>query len=109
MIDAFLETAQRADLPTRRAGTSSIPQRPIVFVTAHRRENHERMREICEALREIADLPQRPQIHWPVHPSPQVAPIAHDVLDGVAGRRAGRSDRLRRDGGRGERASHASS
>jgi UDP-N-acetylglucosamine 2-epimerase (non-hydrolysing) len=54
-------------------------------VTAHRRENHDKMREICEALAEIAAFPQRPQILWPVHPSPRVAPVAHDVLEGVAG------------------------
>ena len=29
--------------------------------------------------------PPRPQLYWPVHPSPRVAPIAHEVLDGVRG------------------------
>jgi UDP-N-acetylglucosamine 2-epimerase (non-hydrolysing) len=85
VIDAFLETANApgAHDPPELQGLD--PQLPLVFVTAHRRENHERMTAICGALRRIAEFPQRPQILWPVHPSPQVAPIAHDVLDGVPG------------------------
>ena len=85
VIDAFLDAAGRtyAGDPPEWAGLD--PARPWIFVTAHRRENHEAMRGICEALAEIAALPQRPQILWPVHPSPKVAPVAHAVLDGVAG------------------------
>jgi UDP-N-acetylglucosamine 2-epimerase (non-hydrolysing) len=41
------------------------------------------MPEMCEAMREIAQLPMRPQLYWPVHPSPRVAPVAHEILDGV--------------------------
>jgi UDP-N-acetylglucosamine 2-epimerase (non-hydrolysing) len=85
VIDAFLETAHAPSAHDPAELTGLDPQRPLVFVTAHRRENHERMAGICGALRRIAELPQRPQILWPVHPSPQVAPIAHDVLDGVPG------------------------
>jgi UDP-N-acetylglucosamine 2-epimerase (non-hydrolysing) len=88
VIDAFVETARRAEL----IGDAPEPAwhgldsgRPWIFVTAHRRENHEAMPEICRALAEIAGLPQRPQILWPVHPSPRVAPIAHRILDGIAG------------------------
>ena len=85
MIDAFKETAARqpAAPPAEWAGLD--PSRPWIFVTAHRRENHDHMAEICRALAEIAALPQRPQILWPVHPSPRVAPIAHQILDGVPG------------------------
>jgi len=88
VIDAFLETAERAEriaegLEREWHGLDS--ERPWIFVTAHRRENHEAMPEICRALAEIAAFPQHPQILWPVHPSPRVAPIAHKILDGVAG------------------------
>jgi len=88
VIDAFVETARRsealADAPeTEWHGLDSA--RPWIFVTAHRRENHEAMPEICRALAEIANFPERPQILWPVHPSPRVAPVAHRILDGVAG------------------------
>ncbi|HTU82020.1 MAG TPA: UDP-N-acetylglucosamine 2-epimerase (non-hydrolyzing) [Candidatus Acidoferrales bacterium] len=85
VIDAFLETAQRTDLPLPPRWEALDPKRPIVAVTAHRRENHPHMRSMCEAMREIAALPQRPQIYWPVHPSPHVAPVAHEILDGVDG------------------------
>ncbi len=85
VIDAFLETARRRDLhPPPRWGELD-PKRPIIVVTAHRRENHDYMAEICQALRAIAESPPRPQLYWPVHPSPRVAPVAHAVLDGVAG------------------------
>ncbi len=85
VIDAFAETAARTDLPLPPRWNEIDPQRPAIVVTAHRRENHPFMQSISEALREISQLPERPQIYWPVHPSPRVAPVAHAVLDGVAG------------------------
>jgi len=85
VIDAFLETAGRDDLPEPPRWDQLDPALPTIVVTAHRRENHPHMPAICEALREIAELPGRPQIYWPVHPSPRVAPVAHAVLDGVPG------------------------
>jgi UDP-N-acetylglucosamine 2-epimerase len=85
VIDAFVKTAARDDLPTPPRWTELDPRRPTIVVTAHRRENHAYMREICEALRAIAELPIRPQLYWPVHPSPRVAPIARDALGGLPG------------------------
>ena len=85
VIDAFLATAAREDLPSPPRWSELDGERPTIVVTAHRRENHAHMPEICEALRAIAELPDRPQLYWPVHPSPRVAPVAHDVLDGVDG------------------------
>ncbi|MGC1380725.1 MAG: UDP-N-acetylglucosamine 2-epimerase (non-hydrolyzing) [Candidatus Baltobacteraceae bacterium] len=85
VIDAFLETAKRADLPVPPRWREIDPGRPTIVVTAHRRENHAHMPEICEALREISELPAKPQLYWPVHPSPRVAPVAHATLDGVPG------------------------
>ena len=85
VIDAFLETARRADLPAPPRWEELDPARPIVVVTAHRRENHEFMEPMAEAMRAIARLPTRPQLYWPVHPSPRVAPVAHAVLDGEPG------------------------
>jgi UDP-N-acetylglucosamine 2-epimerase (non-hydrolysing) len=86
VIDAFLQTAHRQDLPKPPGWERLDPSRPVIVVTAHRRENHEHMREMCEAMRDIVNLPMRPQILWPVHPSPRVRPVAHAVLgtqDGV--------------------------
>ncbi len=85
VIDAFLAVAERDMAFEEPAWAGLDHTKPWIFVTAHRRENHEKMAEICDALAEIAALPQRPQILWPVHPSPHVAPIAHARLDGVAG------------------------
>jgi len=80
VIDAFIETANRGNLPKPPGWERLDPQRPIVIVTAHRRENHPFMRDMCEAMREIVHLPQRPQILWPVHLSPRVRPVAFAVL-----------------------------
>lgn len=85
VIDAFLATAQRPDLPAPPHWSELDAARPVVLVTAHRRENHPHMRDIGEALRSIAGLPSRPQIYWPVHPSPRVFPVVHAMLDGVPG------------------------
>jgi UDP-N-acetylglucosamine 2-epimerase (non-hydrolysing) len=85
VIDAFLETAARDDLEAPPRWNELDARRPIVVITAHRRENHAHMREMCEAMREIAGLPARPQLYWPVHPSPRVAPVAREILDGLPG------------------------
>jgi UDP-N-acetylglucosamine 2-epimerase (non-hydrolysing) len=85
VIDAFIETSRRVAGKTPASLSGIDPGRPLLFVTAHRRENHPHMREIAQALAEIAGFPERPQLLWPVHPSPMVAPVAHAVLDGVAG------------------------
>ena len=87
VIDAFIATERRV----RETGlaTPSLdgldPARPLIFVTAHRRENHGQMGEIARAIGTIAGFPERPQILWPVHPSPQVSPVVHAALDGVDG------------------------
>ncbi len=80
VIDAFLETSARSDLPVPPRWNELDPTRPIIAVTAHRRENHAHMREMCEAMRDVAELPERPQLYWPVHPSPHVAPVAREIL-----------------------------
>ncbi len=85
VIDAFLQTARRTDLPKPPGWERLDPARPIVIVTAHRRENHAYMRDMCEAMRDIVQLPMRPQILWPVHPSPRVRPVAYAVLGAEPG------------------------
>ena len=85
VIDAFVQTAAREDLPLPRNWEKLDAARPVIVVTAHRRENHSQMREIAQAMRDIVQLPERPQIFWPVHPSPRVRPVAHAVLAGCEG------------------------
>lgn len=87
VIDAFLETNRRVQ--AGQVATPSLdgldPARPLIFVTAHRRENHDAMPAIARAIRTIAELPERPQVLWPVHPSPQVAPVIRPIVDGAPG------------------------
>jgi UDP-N-acetylglucosamine 2-epimerase (non-hydrolysing) len=87
VIDAFLATERRVRerglITPALAGLD--PLRPIIFVTAHRRENHDQMGEIARAIVTIAGFPERPQIVWPVHPSPQVEPVVRQVVDDTPG------------------------
>jgi UDP-N-acetylglucosamine 2-epimerase (non-hydrolysing) len=87
VIDAFLATERR--VREQHLATPALdgldPARPLIFVTAHRRENHGQMGEIARAMGTIAGFRERPQILWPVHPSPQVSPVVHAALDGVEG------------------------
>ena len=85
VIDAFLKTSQRSDLPTPPRCAELDPSRPLIAITAHRRENHPFMREMCQAMRDILALPSRPQLYWPVHPSPNVRPIAQEILGNADG------------------------
>jgi len=87
VIDAFLATERR--IRERGIATPSLdgldPARPLIFVTAHRRENHEQIGEIARAVATIVALPERPQVLWPVHPSPMVEPVVRAVLGATPG------------------------
>ena len=85
VIDAFLAVAAAPPAAESPAWGGLAPDRPWIFVTAHRRENHDRMPEICGALARIAAFPEQPQILWPVHPSPRVAPVAQALLGRIPG------------------------
>jgi UDP-N-acetylglucosamine 2-epimerase (non-hydrolysing) len=77
VIDALLQVAERApELPI------DIPRdRRLVLVTAHRRENFgQPFRQVCEAIRELADRYPDIQVLYPVHPNPNVAGPAWDIL-----------------------------
>jgi UDP-N-acetylglucosamine 2-epimerase (non-hydrolysing) len=82
VIDAFLATERR--VRDRGIATPSLDgldgARPTIFVTAHRRENHAAMPDIARAIGAIARFPERPQIVWPVHPSPAVRPVVYAEL-----------------------------
>lgn len=85
VIDAFLKTARDVGAVRPPQWKDLDPSRPVIFVTAHRRENHGAMRKIAQAMKDITQLPQRPQIVWPVHPSPHVGPVIRAALTNVAG------------------------
>jgi len=86
VIDAFLDATRRLERrPPPEALAGLDPGRPLIFVTAHRRENHAAMPGIAQAVKAIAAFPQRPQILWPLHPSPQVGPVIRPLLAGIEG------------------------
>ena len=75
--DTGLRAAVARRLPPRRPG------RPLVVVTAHRRENHPRMAAIADAVATLAaarDL----DIVVPVHPNPAAGIALRERLTGVA-------------------------
>ncbi len=78
VIDALLMTAAKKDL---EIGIPLDPHRRLVLVTSHRRENFgEPFRNICRALRTLAERNPEVQFLYPVHPNPNVKDVAHEVL-----------------------------
>ena len=60
------------------------PGKRIVLVTAHRRENFGKpLREICGALKEIAQTFQDVHLVYPVHLNPHVKKPVYELLKGV--------------------------
>ncbi len=83
VVDAFLAASRK---PGRYPELERLDTaRPLVFVTAHRRENHASMAGICDAIARIVRLPSRPQVLWPVHPSPMVEPVVRERLGSLDG------------------------
>jgi UDP-N-acetylglucosamine 2-epimerase (non-hydrolysing) len=82
VIDALLDTARR-DIPL----PFDLPaDRRVVLVTAHRRENFgEPFRDICRALRTLAQTHPDVQFVYPVHPNPNITTVAHEWLSGLPG------------------------
>lgn len=60
------------------------PEKQIILVTGHRRENHgEGFINICNALKEIASYSSDFQIIYPVHLNPNVQKPVYDLLKGL--------------------------
>lgn len=77
VIDALLKVAANdwpLDIPLD-------PQRRLVLVTAHRRENFgEPFRAVCRAIRVLTDRYEDIEVLYPVHPNPNVTAVAHELL-----------------------------
>lgn len=80
VIDALLMTASsQLDI-----GIKLDAQKRLVLVTSHRRENFGApFREICRALKTLAERNPTIQILYPVHPNPNVKNIAEELLSHV--------------------------
>jgi len=77
VIDALLMTAAK-DVPL---SIDLDPSKRLVLVTAHRRENFgSPIREICLAVRTLAERNQDIQVLYPVHPNPNVKDTAYEIL-----------------------------
>ncbi len=56
----------------------------VIFMTAHRRENlGEPLKNICEAVKEIAQTHDDVEVIYPVHLNPVVQQTAHEILDNI--------------------------
>jgi len=84
VIDALLEIAGRPWQPPRGDPLAQLdPDKQIIMITAHRRENFGRpLQGICMALRSLAERGDV-QIVYPVHPNPSVRGPVHQMLSGV--------------------------
>ncbi|WP_363926705.1 UDP-N-acetylglucosamine 2-epimerase (non-hydrolyzing) [Polynucleobacter sp. 39-46-10] len=77
VIDALLMTASKEI----ELGIALDETKRLVLVTSHRRENFgEPFRNICRALRTLAERNADIQILYPVHPNPNVKDVAHEML-----------------------------
>jgi len=84
VIDALLWMVKQAyDLD--KSSLKDIPwEKRIVLVTAHRRENFGKpIREICYALRKIANNFESVHVVYPVHLNPHIHSPVYELLDGV--------------------------
>lgn len=80
VIDALLMTAAK-DLVLDIELNSD---KRLILVTSHRRENFGApFKNICRALKVLAERNQDVQIIYPVHPNPNVKDIAYEVLGDV--------------------------
>jgi len=77
VIDALLIAASKELKLTFTLETG----KRLILVTAHRRENFgEPFRNICRALRTLAERNPDVQFLYPVHPNPNVKDVAHEFL-----------------------------
>ncbi|OGO36011.1 MAG: UDP-N-acetylglucosamine 2-epimerase [Chloroflexi bacterium RBG_16_57_11] len=94
VIDALLwaveqpltETARQELLDNHLIRHVQEDSRHLILVTAHRRENHgEPIRQICHALRNLAQARPGFNIVYPVHRNPNIWEPVHELLDKVPG------------------------
>lgn len=77
VIDTLHSVSERDNLP--------VPDYPegkkLILVTAHRRENFgEPFKNICQAIRKIADEYPEVFIYFPVHPNPNIKSVVNEYL-----------------------------
>lgn len=82
VIDALIMTAAKE----LELGVALDESKRLVLVTCHRRENFGKpFRNICRAMRTMAERNADIQILYPVHPNPNVRDVAHELLGDCRG------------------------
>lgn len=77
VIDALLMSANKE----LSLGIEVDKNKRLVLITSHRRENFgEPFRNICRALRSLAEMYPNVQFLYPVHPNPNVKEVAFEFL-----------------------------
>ena len=84
VIDA-LSTTVKKDFVFNHPVLSKLDyKKKVIFMTAHRRENlGEPLRNICEAVKEIATKNKNVEVVYPVHLNPAVQEVAREVLSDI--------------------------
>ncbi len=85
VLDALKLSVQqeRANSSTWIQKHPDIAGRPMVLITAHRRENHgEGIRNLCSAIGQLADMFPKIQYVYPVHMNPNIRGPVHEILAG---------------------------
>ncbi len=87
VVDALLSVARRNPSPRDpRVRELVASGRPFVLLTAHRRESFgEPLRQVFEAVAELARGFEGLSFLYPVHPNPNVVQPAREILQGVPG------------------------
>lgn len=81
VIDALLMTVERKP----SLGIPLPDDKRLILVTSHRRENFgPPFREICRALRTLAEGNSDIHLLYPVHPNPNVRDVAYEILSDVS-------------------------
>lgn len=90
VIDALRLSVEKVTLPTfedkeiESMKTILRPERKLILVTGHRRENHgQGFIDICKALKIIANNNPNVEIIYPVHLNPNVQKPVYELLNGL--------------------------
>ncbi len=87
VVDALMEISGQPQDSTSPPLCDLPKNRPLVLITAHRRESFgPQLREICLAVRELALRFQSAGLHfvYPVHPNPNVRQPVSEILSGIS-------------------------
>lgn len=82
--NTIIDALEMIDFETISLDERIDPEKRLLLVTAHRRENlGENLLDICRGLKTIVEQNQDVQIYYPVHPNPQVSEIVYRELGKV--------------------------